>query len=1022
MRLRSIPCVGLLLLGLQFQSAGRADEIDTESRGFFESKVRPILTEKCLQCHATDSKKIRGGLLLDSKAGWEKGGDSGPVIVPGNPDESLLIQAIRYEDELVKMPPKGRLSDESIAVLTEWVRKGAPDPRAAPSAAKPERKIDLAAGREHWSFQPLSHPEPPAAANAWAKTSIDRFILAKLVEKGLNPSEEASRRVLIRRAYFDVIGLPPTPEQVKTFVDDPAENAYEKVIDELLASPHYGERWARHWLDLARFAESHGFEHDYDRPTAYQYRDFVIEALNSDLPYDTFVKWQLAGDEFEPENPLALKATGFLAAGTHSTQITANQIEKERYDELDDMANTTGTAFLGLTIGCARCHDHKYDPIPQSDYYRFLSTFTTTVRSEVELNADPRRFAKEVDRYNKQHAEYVAALQRFEAEQLASRLTEWERSRPATPEPPNWVVLIPSKMESKGGASFKPLPDGSILVGGTNPDFDTYTIVAASDLAQLTAIKIEALADPSLALNGPGRAPNGNYDLTDLRVVVGPRYGIGTTTTPRLINPKATFEQPGLPIRATIDADPKSGWAIDPQFGKDHAAVFEFGSDLRPDGGATLTITLDFQGNNFHNFGRFRISLTSSPRPIGLDATGIPPEEAAILGLPASSRSAEQTAKLLAWYKTIDLEWRSLNEAVEEHAKTEPRPTGAKALISTEGLPAVRLHTQGVDFLEKTHFLKRGDPNQKGEVATQGFLQVLMSPGSDASRWKESPPKDWRTSYRRRALANWMTDVDNGSGALLARVIVNRLWQHHFGRGIVSTPSDFGTQGDRPSHPELLDWLASELVREGWRLKTIQKQLLMSSAYRQSSRLEPASLSADPSNAFVSHQARRRLEAEPIRDSMVAIAGQLDHRLYGPGTLDENGRRRSVYFMVKRSKLIPMMTLFDAPDALTPIAVRSTTIVAPQSLLILNNPFVRELAEQFARRVSAAGDESATIGLAYEYALGRPPTDVEREDARGFLKAQRVLREARKEPNAGANALADFCQILFGLNEFIFIE
>jgi hypothetical protein len=1021
MNWRSIPFVGLFLL-FGFHAA-HAVEIDAQALEFFESKVRPILVEHCQKCHAADSKKIRGGLLVDSRDGLLTGGDTGPAIVPGKPDESLLIQAVRYDDELVKMPPKGKLSDDQIAILTDWVRRGAPDPRDAPSAARPERKIDLAAGRQHWSFQPLSAPEPPASGEtAWPKSPIDQFILAKLVENGLKPAEEANRRVLIRRAYFDLIGLPPTPEQVQAFLDDKADNAYEKVIDGLLASPHYGERWARHWLDLARFAESHGFEHDYDRPTAYPYRDFVIEAFNSDLPYDQFVKWQLAGDEFEPQNPLALKATGFLAAGMHSTQITANQVEKERYDELDDMANTTGTAFLGLTIGCARCHDHKFDPILQSDYYRFLSTFTTTVRSEIDLTDDPDRFAKATARYQQEHAEYSAALQRFETEQLPSRLAGWERSRPAAPEAPAWVVLSPSKLESKGGATFKPLADGSILVEGNNVDFDTYTITAASDLQQLTALKIEALADPSLVLNGPGRAPNGNFDLTDVQVVVGPRYGIGTTTKPRLINPKATFEQPGLPISATIDGDPKSGWAVDPQFGKDHAAVYEFGADLHPDGGATLTITLDFQGNNFHNFGRFRIAVTASPRPVGLDATGIPPEQSAILAIPAATRTAEQTAKLLSWYKTIDLEWRSLNESLREHAKTEPRQTGQKALISTEGLPAVRLHTQGADYLEKTHFLKRGDVNQKGDEATQSFLQVLMPPDADASRWQEAPPEGWRTSYRRRSLANWMTDVDAGAGSLLARVIVNRLWQHHFGRGIVATPSDFGTQGDPPSHPKLLDWLASELVREGWRLKPIQKQILMSAAYRQSSHLDPESLAADPANALISHQTRQRLEAEPFRDSMLAVSGQLDERLYGPGSLDENSRRRSIYFMIKRSKLIPMMTLFDAPDALTPIAVRSSTTVAPQSLMILNNPFIRELAEQFARSVSASGDEPAAIDRAYQVALGRPPTVEELSDARGFLRSQRDRRRSHGEPEPDAKAFADFCQILFGLNEFIFIE
>ncbi len=333
---------------------------------------------------------MRGGLLLDTRAGWTKGGDSGPAIVPGDLENSLLVQAVRYTEPDIQMPPKGKLPDEAIAVLVEWVKRGAPDPRIGPASVKKERTIDLEEGRKWWAFRPLVRPEPPQVRDeAWCRTPIDRFILARLEEKRIRPAREANRRPWLRRASFDLTGLPPTPEEIDAFLADSSTDAFEKALDRLLASPSYGERWARHWLDLARFAESHGFEHDYDRPTAFPYRDFVIEALNRDLPYDTFVRWQLAGDEIAPDDPLALKATGFLAAGVHSTQITANQVEKERYDELDDIVHTTGTAMLGLTIGCARCHDHKFDPIPQRDYYRLVSVFTTTVRTEVELNVDP---------------------------------------------------------------------------------------------------------------------------------------------------------------------------------------------------------------------------------------------------------------------------------------------------------------------------------------------------------------------------------------------------------------------------------------------------------------------------------------------------------------------------------------------------------------------------------------------------------------------------------------------------------
>jgi Protein of unknown function (DUF1549)/Protein of unknown function (DUF1553)/Planctomycete cytochrome C len=1014
----------LLALALSvLLGSARADDPDAKGIEFFEAKVRPLLIEHCDKCHSAGAEKIRGGLRLDSKGGWEKGGDTGPAIVPGKPDESLLIEAVRYADPALQMPPKGKLPAASIAVLEDWVKRGAPDPRTGPAAApKKGRVIDLATEGKHWAYQPLKVVEPPTLPDApWSKNPIDRFVRSAMDAKGIKPNDRASRPILIRRLAFDIVGLPPTPEEVEAFVKDESPDAYEKVVDRLLASPRFGERWARHWLDLARWAESHGFEHDYDRPSAYVYRDFLIEAFNADLPFDTFARWQIAGDELAPETPLALKATGFLAAGTHSTQITANQVEKERYDELDDMVNTTGTAFLGLTFGCARCHDHKFDAIPTKDYYRLASVFTTTVRSEVDLNLDPEGHKKAIAKHEAEHAPYVEKLRHFEEDELAARFSSWEAARPAKSDGPKWVVLDPQSMKSEGGATFAKNADGSITVGGPNARFDTYTIKAACDLPSITAIKLEPLADKSLVAGGPGRASNGNFALTDLKLTIGPRYGIGKTETPTLINPKATFEQSGLPISAAIDADKTSGWAVDPQFGKDHAAVFELKEDIRFDGGATLTFTLDFRNNAGHNFGKFRLSVSEAPRPVGLDGSGLPMAVAAILKKPRGERSTAEVAESLGWYKTIDPEWRALSAAADEHAKLAPKPKGEKALISTEGLPAVRLHTQGADFLEKTHLLRRGDPNQKAEVVEPAYLQVLMRSSDGESHWKSEPPKAWRTSYRRVGLANWLTDVDNGAGSLLARVIVNRLWQHHMGRGIVATPSDFGTQGERPSHPELLDFLAAELIRNGWHLKPIHRLIVTSETYRQSSAIDPAKAALDPDNVLIARHAKRRLEAEAIRDGMLFVSGKLDERMYGPGSLDERTPRRSVYFTTKRSKLIPMMTLFDAPDGLTALASRSTTTIAPQSLFLMNSPIVREWAESFAKGVSAKakGSSEEAVKLAYSRALGRSPDETELRDGVAFLTTQ--MRE-----HDGANgfdaALADLCQVLMGLNEFLFVE
>ena len=392
-----------------------------------------MLVARCYKCHSQEAENLRGSLLLDSQPGWMAGGDSGPAIVPGDPTASLLIKALQYDGD-VQMPPEGKLPDTEIATLTEWVKRGAPDPRVNKPTGKAKRTINLAEERKHWAFQPLASTGHTVCgrSHVQCRTPVDRiYHRARLNEKQtLRPTAAADSRTLIRRVYLDLLGLPPKPEEVEAFLADLSPDAYDRLVDRLLDSPHYGERWARHWLDLARFAESHGFEHDTDRPSAYHYRDFVIQALNQDLPYDTFVKWQIAGDEYEPENPLALMATGYLAAGVHSTQITKNQVEKERYDELDDMSATIGTSMLGLTVGCARCHDHKFDPIPTADYYRLLSTFTTAVRSEVELNLDRANYELAPARvFDREHAPLADSLAQYEAQDLPIHLDAWLANR-----------------------------------------------------------------------------------------------------------------------------------------------------------------------------------------------------------------------------------------------------------------------------------------------------------------------------------------------------------------------------------------------------------------------------------------------------------------------------------------------------------------------------------------------------------------------------------------------------------------
>ncbi len=757
----------------------------------FTKSIRALLTDRCLKCHG--GEKTRSGFDLSTREGLLNGGEKGLVVVIGQAKASRLFRFTAHLDEPFMPPKEEKLPDAAVTQLAAWIDLGAPYDKpllAKGGGKKPMQVTDE--NRRYWAFQPLKRPaEPTVKDAAWRRTPIDSFVLAKLEEKGITPNAPADRRKLIRRAYLDLLGLPPTPEEVEAFVADPATDAYEKLIDRLLDNPHYGERWARHWLDLAHYADSHGYEQDYDRPTAYPYRDFVIKAFNDDLPYNTFVKWQLAGDEFEPGNSLALTATGFLGAGTHATQITQNQVEKERYDELDDIARTTGTAMLGLTIGCARCHDHKFDPIPTRDYYRLLSTFTTTVRSDQDVDLYPE--------------EVKAARAAFDAEQAK-------------------LVEARTEYEKKGGQKDEP-------------------------------------------------------------------------------------------------------------------------------------------------------------------------------------------------------KWKELTKQIEEHAKKGP-PTATKAMVCSEGVPAIRFHTQGGDFLPETHFLKRGDPNQKDGAATQGFLQVLMPGPDQEKRWQVAPPAGWRTSYRRRSLANWMTDVDEGAGRLLARVIVNRLWQHHFGRGIVATPSDFGTQGDKPTHPELLDWLAKELIDGGWKLKHIHKLMMTSAAYIESSADDKAKETMDPDDRLLWRFAPRRLEAEAIRDSILAVSGQLDPTMYGPGTLDPMQKRRAIYFTIKRSQLIPMMTQFDAPDSLVGIEARQSTTVAPQALLLMNNALVRDCASHLAGRVRPTNDKPMTeaVRAGYAVVLGRAPTNQEAEDAVQFIQVQAAAYKMDGKPEAERLALTDLCQVLMELNEFVYVD
>jgi hypothetical protein len=977
----------------------------------FKASVKGILQAKCLKCHS--GERVEGEFDLNTREALLKGGSRGPGVVPGDHKKSLIWQLTAHQKEPHMPHERAKLPEGEIQKLAEWIDLGAPYDK--PFVEKDEtawtRKVIAAEAKKHWAFQPIA--KDVRVPSGGSKHPIDAFLLAKLEAAGLKPNPPADRRTLLRRVYLDIIGLPPTPEQLEAFLKDDSPGAYEKVVDSLLASEHFGEKWARNWLDLVRFAESHGFEHDYDRPTAYHYRDFVIKALNQDLPFNTFCKWQLAGDEIAPKEPLAMMATGYLAAGVHSTQITANEVEKHRYDELDDILGNIGTTFLGLTIGCARCHDHKYDAIPARDYYRMLSAFTTAVRAEADLDLDPAGYAKAKTAFDAEHAPFTAAISKFEKEHLPARFAAWEKGdRPVSFE---WVTPKIASMKSAGGATLTKQDDGSVLLSGKNPTSETLTFEVTTDQQELRSLRIEALTHPSLVKGGPGRATNGNFALSDLKVAARPSNSKEAGEKIKLAHPRATFGQKNLPVAAAIDDNPMSAWAVDPQFGRDHAAAFNFEKPVGFPGGTTFTVALSFNNNTGHGMGRPRLSLSKAEKP-ELLTPAVTEDVSSGLATPAGERTPAQVAALLKWYAPQDEEFKKLKKAEQDHAGKAPKPNVVKSLICSEGVTPIRLHSQGADFLKETHFLNRGDATQKKGVAPLSFLQVLMPEAESQVKWVAPPPEGAKTSYQRTAFANWLTDPTDGAGQLLARVIVNRLWQQHFGRGLVATVSDFGIRGEAPSHPELLDYLASELIRGGWKLKPVHRLIVTSEAYRRSSARDEAKARVDPDNKLLWRFAVRRLPAEVIRDSVLFVGGRLNTTMYGPGLLSEESPRRSIYFTMKRSKLIPSLVVFDAPDGTVGVGDRPATTIAPQALYLMNNPYVRGAAHSFAKRVLGTGTiaDAEVVKRAYVAALCREPSAEELKDALPFI--------AEKRGEARETAVADFCQVLFCLNEFLYLE
>jgi len=904
-----------------------------------------------------------GGLRLDSSKALA-GGLSGKVILPGKSAESLLVKMIGGQIEGKRMPMTGDpLTEEQVGLIRRWIDDGAAWPEDSAAAAGQDHK--------HWAYVPPGRPSLPEVRNSsWVRNPIDLFVLSRLEKEGLHPSPETDRTRLIRRLSLDLIGLPPSIEEVDAFVADKNPDAHDKLVDRLLASPHYGERWARHWLDLARYADSHGYESDPLR-SMWKYRDWVIDAFNRNLPFDQFTIEQLAGDML-PNATLDQK----IASGFHrNTMINMEggvDPEETRTETVVDRTNTTATIWLGSTLACAQCHNHKYDPLSQKDYYRFFAFFNNTVdgqerneKPEIEALTPAESAKRDAIRADIAKLESVLATQTPELDEAQHA---WERQVEARPV--EWKVLEPTGALSAGGATLKALPDGSIRVEGPNPENDSYTLVAQTDLKTITGIRLDVIADANLPGNGPGRESDGSFVLSRIEAQVSPK-GAPQTVQP-LTWTQATAERsaPTFGVESLVGKASNSGWSIGQTESEkldQVSAFFEAGDGAGFEQGTAINITLSNRSKKkTANLGRFRLWVTSSKNPVSL-----PDSVRAILALTPERRSTDQQSQLAAYYRSIAPQLGDVRKRIADLRSSEPKAVKTMAMEERKEPRA-------------THILVRGSFLNQGEPVTAGVpaLFPALPDGQPANRL---------------SLARWLVSERN---PLTARVTVNRIWQQLFGRGLVATSEDFGTQGEPPSHPELLDWLANELVAKRWDAKAIQRLMVTSATYRQSSLVTPELIERDADNRLLARGPRFRLEAEAVRDVALKASGLLSHKIGGPSVFPhqpegiwtqhysqekwtpsqgEDRYRRGIYTFWRRTSPYPTFFTFDAPSREYCTARRSRTNTPLQALTTLNDPTFFEAAQHLALRVvkEAGPDPKARMVRGFRLCLARQPRPAE---------------------------------------------
>ena len=912
---------------------------------FFEKKIRPVLVEHCYQCHSTESvaaNKLKGGLRLDTQGGTRAGGDTGPAVVPGKVDASLLIKALRQDQ--FEMPPKGKLPDAVIADFVKWIEMGAPDPRTKEVAVHP--KPAVTAG-DHWAFKPVIAAKPPnVKRTAWLKGDIDRFVLARMEQQGLQPVDAASNRELARRIYFDLIGLPPSPEQMRHFIAAAKKDrpkAVASLVDTLLASPRYGERWGRHWLDVARYAEDQA--HTFGvrrRENAHQYRDWVIRAFNDDLPFDEFVKRQIAGDLMENESGdrfRELAGMGFLGLGAQYYKNSDRA--KAEADELDDAIDTLTRGFLGLTVSCARCHDHKYDPIPTIDYYSLAGIFNGRGYREAPLVTDAvvktyNEGQQKVKEQEKVVREFLLAIARRNGEERFSQISQYMITA--------WRL---NALSAKG-------------IGLSDDD--------AAKREKLHPYFVKRFRDYF--------KPGNKNEAVKRLPVLAPWFEQDPAKTVASIA-KEDLKYETVPVPKTIAdlATAMQKLALDAQ---------QADRQLTEDFEKALAAAETEQDKKKVRRGKLDGEHDRVLKQVWLDGRA-----------PLFAREGEAEKHFLTDGEREQLiQYRAQLEAIK---KTAPAKYDVAHVISGGG--------------RTMQVYVRGNPSNRGTWAAKGFLQIF----SEGERPTEQKAAQ-ELKYTRLDLADAIASADN---PLTARVIVNRVWQWHFGRGLVGSSSNFGLAGEEPSHPALLDWLTVQFVKNGWSLKWLHRQIISSAAYQASSAQHASNANMDADNRFFWRFNRRRLDVESWRDALLSVSGQLDLSMGGRtvSLSDAKNRRRTVYAKISRHELDGLLRLFDFPDANVSAAKRTETTVPQQQLFVLNSPFFVDQARGFANRLrEETTEDTARVQRAYQLAFGREPSAVELQLGLAFAAGD-VTAEGDK-----VSRWEQYCQALLATNEFLYVD